>query len=98
MLNPPKYRVRSHASFGHARALGCGPQPGLTPRTGRSKSHLERFSKRSERRHPQPLRTGGSWHTAAVTVNIASITFDSTDPVPLAGWWAERFGAEIIAN
>ena len=33
-----------------------------------------------------------------MTVSIASITFDSTDPEPLAGWWAERFGAEIIAN
>jgi Glyoxalase-like domain len=33
-----------------------------------------------------------------VTVSIASITFDCTDPVPLARWWAERFGAEITAN
>ena len=33
-----------------------------------------------------------------MTVSIASITFDSTDPEPLAQWWAERFGAEITAN
>jgi hypothetical protein len=33
-----------------------------------------------------------------MTVTIASITFDTTDPEPLATWWAERFGAEIIAN
>ena len=33
-----------------------------------------------------------------MTIGIASITFDSTDPVALAGWWAERFGAEITAN
>ena len=33
-----------------------------------------------------------------MSVNIASITFDSFDPEPLARWWAERFGAEIIAN
>jgi hypothetical protein len=33
-----------------------------------------------------------------MTASIASITFDSTDPEPLARWWAERFGAEIIAN
>ena len=30
--------------------------------------------------------------------SIASITFDSTDPAPLAEWWAARFGAEITAN
>ncbi|WP_116995374.1 VOC family protein [Desertimonas flava] len=33
-----------------------------------------------------------------MAVHIASITFDSVDPVPLARWWAERFGAEIIAE
>jgi len=33
-----------------------------------------------------------------MTTRIASVTFDSTDPQPLAQWWAERFGAEIIAN
>ena len=33
-----------------------------------------------------------------MTVSIASITFDSAHPEPLARWWAERFGAEIIAN
>jgi len=33
-----------------------------------------------------------------MTVSLASITFDSTDPEPLARWWADRFGAEIIAN
>jgi len=33
-----------------------------------------------------------------VSVRIASITFDSADPEPLARWWADRFGAEIISN
>jgi catechol 2,3-dioxygenase-like lactoylglutathione lyase family enzyme len=33
-----------------------------------------------------------------MTVGIASITFDTTDPEPLARWWADRFGAEIVAN
>ncbi len=39
-----------------------------------------------------------SWQCADMTASIASITFDSADPEPLARWWAERFGAEIIAN
>ena len=33
-----------------------------------------------------------------MTATIVSITFDSTEPEPLARWWAERFGAEITAN
>jgi hypothetical protein len=33
-----------------------------------------------------------------MAVNIASITFDSDDPEPLARWWADRFGAEIVQN
>ena len=33
-----------------------------------------------------------------MATSIAYITFDSTDPEPLAAWWAERFGAEITAN
>ena len=33
-----------------------------------------------------------------MTVSLASITFDSPNPEPLARWWAERFDAEIIAN
>jgi len=33
-----------------------------------------------------------------MALRIVSITFDTTDPVPLATWWAERFGAEITAN
>ena len=37
-------------------------------------------------------------HPVVMTVSIASITFDSSDPEPLARWWAERFGAEITAN
>jgi hypothetical protein len=41
---------------------------------------------------------GARWHPAAVTLSIASITFDSTDPEPLARWWAERFDAAITAN
>ena len=34
----------------------------------------------------------------SMTVSIATITFDTTDPRPLARWWAERFGAEIVAD
>ena len=37
-------------------------------------------------------------HPDAMSLSIASITFDSTNPEPLARWWAERFGAEIVAN
>jgi uncharacterized glyoxalase superfamily protein PhnB len=33
-----------------------------------------------------------------VATSIASITFDSADPEPLAAWWAARFGAEIVTN
>jgi predicted enzyme related to lactoylglutathione lyase len=33
-----------------------------------------------------------------MAIGIASITFDTTDPEALAGWWAERFGAAITAN
>ena len=33
-----------------------------------------------------------------MTVSIASITFDTTNPEQLAAWWAERFDAEITAN
>jgi len=33
-----------------------------------------------------------------MAVQLASVTFDSTDPVPLARWWAERFGAQITAE
>jgi glyoxalase superfamily protein len=33
-----------------------------------------------------------------MTVRIASITFDTTDPERLATWWADRFAAEITAN
>lgn len=30
-----------------------------------------------------------------MTLNIAMITIDSSDPRPLATWWAERLGAPI---
>ena len=33
-----------------------------------------------------------------MTVAIASTTFDTSDPEPLAARWAERFGAAIVAN
>ena len=33
-----------------------------------------------------------------MTVSIAMITFDSSDPEPLAQWWADRFDAEITLN
>jgi hypothetical protein len=40
----------------------------------------------------------GRWQAGVMTVSIASITFDSADPQPLARWWADRFGAEITVN
>lgn len=33
-----------------------------------------------------------------MAVRIASVTFDSVNPEPLAQWWADRFDAEIVAN
>lgn len=33
-----------------------------------------------------------------MAVTIAFVTFDSTEPEPLARWWADRFGAEITTN
>jgi predicted enzyme related to lactoylglutathione lyase len=27
-----------------------------------------------------------------MALNVAMVTFDSTDPAKLAGWWAEQFG------
>jgi predicted enzyme related to lactoylglutathione lyase len=33
-----------------------------------------------------------------MTLGIASINTDSTDPERLARWWADRFGAEVVAN
>ena len=43
---------------------------------------------------PCGMRLRCAWHPGAMTVSIASITFDSTDPEPLARWWAERFDAD----
>jgi len=33
-----------------------------------------------------------------MTLTIAMTTVDSPDPTPLARWWAERFGAEIVSD
>jgi hypothetical protein len=33
-----------------------------------------------------------------MSLALASITFDSSNPEPLAQWWADRFGAQITAN
>ena len=33
-----------------------------------------------------------------MALTIGSITVDSTDPLPLAQWWAERFGATITGT
>jgi len=33
-----------------------------------------------------------------MALRIGSITVDSTDPLPLAQWWAERFGAAITGT
>jgi hypothetical protein len=31
-------------------------------------------------------------------LTISTIVFDSADPVPLATWWAEQFGAEVTGT
>ena len=33
-----------------------------------------------------------------MTLSLAMITLDTTDPTPLARWWAEQTGAEITAD
>lgn len=33
-----------------------------------------------------------------MTLGVVTITVDSTDPLPLAQWWAARFGAEVVAE
>ena len=30
-----------------------------------------------------------------MTLSIQTITVDTTDPVPLAGWWAEQLGGDL---
>jgi hypothetical protein len=30
-----------------------------------------------------------------MTLSLATVTFDSTEPVPLARWWADQLGGEI---
>jgi predicted enzyme related to lactoylglutathione lyase len=31
-----------------------------------------------------------------MTLSILTVTVDTTDPVPLARWWADQLGAEVI--
>jgi len=33
-----------------------------------------------------------------MSIRIANVTFDSTDPLPLARWWAGALGGEIAAE
>ncbi|MEP9394176.1 VOC family protein [Gordonia sp. VNK1] len=33
-----------------------------------------------------------------MTLTVGMITVDSTDPIPLARWWAERIGGTVIAE
>lgn len=33
-----------------------------------------------------------------MTLGIAMVTTDSTNPVPLARWWAERLGGSVVAE
>ena len=52
-------------------------------------------------RHPQPRpgrKAANERQSVLMTPGIASITFDSADQEPLARWWAERFGGDVIAN
>lgn len=67
----------------------------LQPRRQRLAAQLWRSSDSRARKNSSGP---GVWHPAAMTVGIASITFDSADPEPLARWWAERFGADVVAN
>ncbi len=41
------------------------------------------------------LRVGPRRYRRAMTATIAMITFDTTDPAPIATWWAERTGGRI---
>lgn len=34
----------------------------------------------------------------SMTLTVGMITVDSTDPIPLARWWAERIGGTVIAE
>lgn len=33
-----------------------------------------------------------------MALTVLSVTVDSTDPIPLAQWWADRLGAEITGT
>lgn len=33
-----------------------------------------------------------------MTLRLGAVTIDTTDPEPLAAWWAARTGAEIVAT
>lgn len=33
-----------------------------------------------------------------MALSVVSVTVDSTDPIPLAQWWAERLDAQIVAT
>lgn len=33
-----------------------------------------------------------------MTLTIGMVSIDSADPAPLAQWWAERLGAEVVAD
>lgn len=33
-----------------------------------------------------------------MSLSLGNISFDSTDPLPLAQWWAERLGGKITAE
>lgn len=33
-----------------------------------------------------------------MTLKVLSVTVDSTDPLPLAQWWADRLDARIVAT
>ncbi|QDP97652.1 VOC family protein [Microlunatus elymi] len=33
-----------------------------------------------------------------MTLSLGAVTVDSSDPEPIAAWWAEQLGAEIVAT
>ena len=44
------------------------------------------------------LSRGAGHYGLAMALCVISVTVDSTDPIPLAQWWAEQLGAEISAT
>ena len=44
------------------------------------------------------FHVGTEVYAAVMTISIGMVTIDSTDPAPLAAWWAERLGVEVLTD